>query len=66
MFKCLPSKQSFKILKNEINEQTKWKQTHSYREHPDGCQMGGRLGAGGKGKGIKKYKLEVIKTVMGM
>ena len=33
-------------LKNKINEQTKQKQTHRYREQTDGCQMGGGLGAG--------------------
>ena len=30
--------------KNNINEQTKQKQTHRYREQTGACQMGGRLG----------------------
>ena len=32
-------------LKNRINEETKQKQTHRYREETDGCQMEGGLGA---------------------
>ena len=28
-------------LKKNINEQTKQKQTHRYREQTDGCQRGG-------------------------
>ena len=28
-------------LKNKINEQTKQKKTHRYREQTDGCQVGG-------------------------
>ena len=31
-------------LKNKINEQTKMKPTHRYREQTDGCQKGGRFG----------------------
>ena len=31
-------------LKNIINEQTKQRQTHRYREQIDGCQMGEGLG----------------------
>ena len=31
--------------KNNINEQTKQKQTHRYTEQIDGCQKGGALGA---------------------
>ena len=35
------------------NEQTKRKQTHRYREHFDGCQMGEELGRKGeKGRGL--------------
>ena len=30
-------------LKNKINEQTKLKQTHRYREETDGCQREGLL-----------------------
>lgn len=33
-------------LKNKINGQTKWKQTHRYGGQTDGCQTGGRLGDG--------------------
>ena len=36
-------------LKNKINEETKWKQTHKYREQTDGCQMEGGLGNRVKG-----------------
>ena len=32
---------------NKINNQAEKKQTHIYREHFDGCQMGGRLGVKG-------------------
>ena len=28
-------------FKNKINEKAEQKQTHRYREHFDGCQMGG-------------------------
>ena len=31
-------------LKNNINEQTKQKQTHRYKEQTDGCQREGELG----------------------
>ena len=31
-------------LKNKINTHTKQKQTHTYREQIDGCQMGEGLG----------------------
>ena len=31
-------------LKNKINEQTKLKQIHRYREQTDGCHRGGGLG----------------------
>ena len=37
--------------KNKINEQAEQKQTHRYREHFDGCQMGGGLG-----RWVKKVK----------
>ena len=33
-------------LKNNINERTKWKQIHRYREQIDGCWMRGDLGGG--------------------
>ena len=47
-------------LKNKINEQTKLKQTHRYREETDGCQRGEWLGGlDKKGQGTNKYKLEV-------
>ena len=31
-------------LKTKINKQAEQKQTHRYREHFDGCQLGGGLG----------------------
>ena len=31
-------------LRNRVNEQTKQKQTHRYKEQVDGCQMGEGLG----------------------
>ena len=52
-------------LKNKINEQTKQKLTHRYREQTDGCQLRGRLGLSEKSKGIKKYKLVVRKWSQG-
>ena len=42
--------------KKQTNEQTKWKQTHRYREQRGSCQRGGC-----GGWEIKKYKLSVIK-----
>ena len=49
-------------LKNKINEQTKLKQIHRYREQTGGCQKGGRFGGqGNSSEGIKKYKLVVRK-----
>ena len=30
-------------LKNNINEKTRKRQTHRYREQTDGCERGGRL-----------------------
>ena len=30
--------------------------SYRYREHFDGCQMGGVQGSGLKGEGIKKYR----------
>ena len=43
-------------LKNKLNEQTKLKQTHRYREQTHGCQReGGVGGLDEKGEGIK-YK----------
>ena len=42
-------------LKNKINKQARWKQTHRYREQTDDCQMGGwSEGLGEKDKEIKK------------
>ena len=52
-------------LKNKINErgQTKQKYTRRHRKQIDGHQMGEWLeGWVKKGKGIKKYKLTVIKN----
>ena len=37
-------------------KQTKWKQTHSYREQIGGCP----------GEGIEMYQLVVIKAVTGL
>ena len=49
-------------LKNKINEQTKQKWIHRYREQTDDCQKGqGFKGLGEKGEGIEKYTLVVIK-----
>lgn len=50
-----------------MKEQTKKKQTQRYREQLDIHQIGGRrLGEGvEKVKRIKKYKLPIIKIVMG-
>lgn len=48
------------LKKKKLNEQTKQKQIHKYREET----MAGRGDKGAKGKkvkGIKKYKLPVIK-----
>ena len=41
------------------HKQAEHKQKHRYRKYFDGCQMGGGLGEGGKGEGIKKYKVVV-------
>ena len=38
-------------VKNNINKQTKQKQTHRYREQTDGCQR-----RGGLGHWVKKVK----------
>ena len=47
-------------LRNKINEQTKQKQTHRYREKTGDCQMGSGVGGlGEKGEEIKKHKLVV-------
>ena len=52
-------------LKNKINEQTKLKRTHRYREQTDSCQRGETVGElGDRGKGIK-YKLVVTKESQG-
>ena len=41
-------------LKNKINEQTKQKQTHRYRDQIDGCQVGGGIrGLGKKAKVLR-------------
>ena len=54
-------------LKNKINGQTKQKQIYRYREQIDCCRMGGGLGEWAKKvKGIKKYKLPVIKIFTGV
>ena len=50
-------------LKSKINEQTKQKQTHIWREHFDGCQIG--EGLGGWVKKVKKYKLVVTEQSWG-
>ena len=46
-------------LKNKINEQTKLKQTHRYRQRTDGSHRGRNLGE--KDEWIKKYKLVITK-----
>ena len=50
-------------LKKNINEQTKQKQTHRYREQTDGCQRGMRMGLGGGGQwaGGERRQKEKIK-----
>ena len=54
-------------LKNKVNEQAEWKQTHRYKEHFDGCLMGRWLGGDGeKGEGIKKYTLVVTEWSWGV
>ena len=47
------------IESKKQNKQTKdQKQNHRYGDHLEGYQLGwGRGGNGGKGSGIKKYKL---------
>ena len=39
--------------------------SYRYREHFDGCQMGGVQGNGLKGEGIKKYRLVVTEQSWG-
>ena len=34
-------------LKNKLSKQEEQRQNHGYREHFDGCQMGGRCGGMG-------------------
>ena len=46
-------------LKNKTNEQTEQKPAHRYREQTGGCQRGG--GWVKQAKGIKRYKLSVMK-----
>ena len=53
-------------IKTKINEQTKQKQTHSYREQIAVHHMRRGWGMGEKGEGVKKYKFPVIKIVMGV
>ena len=48
------------------NNKTKKKQSHSYREETDGCPRAVLVGMYEKLKGIKRYKLPVIKYVTGM
>ena len=44
-------------LKKKTNEEAEQKQTHRYKEHFDGCGMGGSLGGRVKKvEGIKKHK----------
>ena len=42
------------------NKNNKKKQIHRYREQTDSCQRGRVLGLGGKGEGMKQYKLVVV------
>ena len=52
-------------LTNKISEQAEQKQIHKYGEHFAGCQMGGRVGVGETGEGIKKYKLAFTEQSQG-
>ena len=50
----MPSDFTYMWNLEKKKEQTKQKQTHRYREHFDGCQMGGEVGRmGEKGKGLR-------------
>ena len=50
-------------LKNNINEQTKQKQTHRHREQTVGCQRGGGLGGlRGQGEEIEKCRSVVTNS----
>ena len=54
-------------LKNKINEQTKQKQIHRYREKTDGCQKVEVLGKRVKKyEDIKKHKLVATKESRGL
>ena len=52
-------------LKNKVNKQAKFKQTHRYREQNNCCWRRGVERLGGKGEGITKYKLVVTKYSQG-
>ena len=54
------------IMLSEIKQTNKQKQTHKYREHTDGRQMGWVWGECEMVKGIAKYELPVIKVVTGI
>ena len=43
-------------MKNKISLAAEQKQTHTYKEDFDSCQMGRVLRGGCKGEGIKKNK----------
>ena len=45
---------------SKINKHAEQEQTHRYRQHFDGCQMGGGWGMTEKSEEINKYKLVVI------
>ena len=53
-------------LQKKINEQTKKKQTHRYREHLIVAKWEWGWGMGEKGEEIKMCKLPVIKMVIGI
>ena len=54
------------IESKKINKPAEQKQSHGYREHFDGCQMGGDLGGmGEKGEGIRKHRLVVTECSWG-
>ena len=43
-------------LKNKLSKQEKQRQNQGYGEGFHSCQMGGVVGDGWRGEGIKKYK----------
>ena len=53
-------------LINKMNEQTKLKQTHRYREQTGGCQRGGGLGDWVKTVRRLRVQIGSYKTVTGM